>query len=177
MKGIFLSIVFFLFDVLLTVWMLRRYRGKKYLRVFLLAFAITVTVYSAAYALLPEDIGFLPSQWLEWNTAVDFWNGILLLALLFHCFADVAYTTVLTGFSTNLLVHVAKRGPLTARDIEEIYGVTGGRDPVTDWRMEHLVQGKYVLADKDGYRMLPKGGAVASLARFLQKLFNVGEGG
>ncbi len=166
MKGLVLSLGFFIFLVFLTVFMLRRYRGKKYLRVFLLAFAITLGIYTLVYNFSPGP-----------GAAVDFWNGILFLFLLFHCFADVSYTTVLTGFSTNLLVHIAKRGPLSTRDMEDIYGLTQGRDPVTDWRMDHLVRGKYVLSSRDGYQMLPKGSSVARLAEFLQRLFNTGDGG
>ena len=178
MKSLLLAGSSFALLVLLTITLLRAYRGKKYLHVFLASFVLSAFVYALAYFFTPMDLGLLPVSMIEENPSVGFANGLFVLILLFHCFADVSYTTVLTGFSTNLIVHIARRGRITAQDLERIYGLATGQDPVTEWRIHHLVNGRYVAREEGGkYRLLPKGRRVALIAVFLQRLFNTREGG
>lgn len=177
MKSLLLAGFSFVFLITLTIVLLRGYRGKKYLHVFLAAFIISILIYALAYLFTPANLGFLPASVLDETAAVGFANGLFILALLFHCFADVSYTTVLTGFSTNLIVHIARKGRLTVEDLEHIYGLTSGHDPVTEWRINHLVSGRYVAPEGERYRLLPKGRRVAAAANFLQKLFHTREGG
>ena len=177
MKSLLVSGISFLILVLITILFFRCYRGKKYLKVFFAAFAITIPVYWALYQSSPANLWFLPNDWLAANSTVGFWNGLFILALLFHCFADVSYTTVLTGFSTNLIVHIAKKHQLTSKEIQEIYGISSDSDPVTEWRINHLLGGQYITATESGYQLLPKGKCIAIAAQLLQRLFNTGEGG
>ncbi len=177
MKSILLAGFSFLLLILMTIVLLRGYRGKKYLHMFLIAFGISVLLYALIYFLTPVDLGFLPIFLTDEGRGIGFANGLLILFLLFHCFADVSYTTVLTGFSTNLIVHIAKRGTLKTEDLDRIYGLSLGHDPVTEWRISHLVNGRYVAAEGGGFRLLPKGRWVALAANFLQRLFNTKESG
>lgn len=177
MKSLLLVVFSFFILLFLSIVCLRRYKGKKYLHVFFLAYAVTLVVYIIFYHVLPADLGFLPPAFLDDSPQIGFWNGLLIFSLVFHIFADVSYTTVLTGFSTNLIVHIAKKGRLSAKQVQDIYGVTNLYDPVTDWRLDNLIQGKYITAVPDGYCLLFKGKMVALATLFLQKLFNTGEGG
>jgi len=97
--------------------------------------------------------------------------------MLVHCFVDVSYTTVLTGFSTQLVVLLSEKGSLTAGDIKTIYGTTGKEDPVTEVRLNHLIKSRYITAEQDGYRILPKGRLVGKMTKLLQRLFNTDMGG
>ena len=177
MKSLLLAGFSFLLLILLSIIFLRCYRGKKYLHMFLAAYIISFSFYALLYLLSPANLGFLTDSLIDEGQGIGFVNGFLILFLLFHCFADVSYTTVLTGFSTNLIVHIAKRGALKAEDLDAIYGLSAVHDPVTEWRISHLVNGLYVAAEGGGYRLLPKGRRVAVIARFLQRLFNTREGG
>lgn len=178
MKGFSLAFLSFLFSVTLTVALLRIRRGRGQLKYFFIAYGLAVGFYSFIYLFLPHNLWVLPPQALELHANVDFWNGILILTLMVHCFADVTYATVLTGFASNLIVHMARMGePLRVGDAIRIYGGKLNDDPVIEWRMSHLLRKKYVEESVQGYRLLWKGRIIAVVALSLQRLFRTGSCG
>ena len=65
-------------------------------------------LYAAAFRCTPPDLGFLPASWRETAAAVDFSNGLLILALVFHGFWCFAYFACL---SPSMGVMVELRAP------------------------------------------------------------------
>ena len=177
MKSFSLTAVTFICSVVLSIFLLRISGGRKSLTLFLMAYAFGILIYFSFYRLTPANLWIFQETSLEHNATVDFWNGILIFTLSFHCFVDVSFATVLTGFATNLMVHLIRRGRLTVNEVEKIYGITEEHDPIIDWRLNHLVRGHYMVRDQDGYRLQFKGKVMAAIALFLQRLFHTGECG
>ena len=170
MRGVVLASVSFLALVGLCAGGLRFYSGRKYFKIFLVAFAVAAAVYALLYRALPDDLGVLPVGWLEPNGTVDFLNGILILVLLFHSFWDAVYTTALTGFSGNLIVLLHRHGGLSRDQLLEIYGAREEIDRVLAWRLPNLLEGGYLRAEGAGYRLRPKGWLIGRVTRWLKLL-------
>ena len=114
--------------------------------------------------------GFLTPAFLEPHPAIDFWNGIVMLTLIFHSFWDFCYAAAFTGFSSNLLVLLRKRESLSLSEILKIYGEEGEQG-ILSWRLPNLIRGNY-LAEKDGRLYLGfKGMLAARLTLSLKQLF------
>ena len=177
MKSLLLSLFSFFFSVFFCVALLRLYRGKNYLKFFFISYLAFLTAYVIFYRASPNNLWFFPESVLEQNQTIDFWNGLLIFSLLFHCFTDVSYTTILTGFATNLLIHIREKEGLTENEIHKIYGVRDDVDPVLHWRIDYLLQKKYIAPDASGYKLLFKGKVMAGIGLFLQRLFHTGECG
>jgi hypothetical protein len=173
MKGLLLASLAFLLLVVASAITLRFYRGNKEFKVFLGAFVAAVLGYAVAYPLTPPDLGLLPAGWLEAAAMADFWNGLLVLALVFHGFWCFAYFACLSP-SMGVMVELRARG---GRGIsaEEALAMHGREEPVNlifQRRLPKLVQGGYVREEGDGYRLLPRGGRIAALGAFLKRLIN-----
>ncbi|HKZ06991.1 MAG TPA: hypothetical protein VJU81_16125 [Methylomirabilota bacterium] len=173
MKGLTLAAAAFLLIVVGSALALRVYRGHKEFKVFLAAFAAATLGYVAAYPLTPADLGFLPAGWLEPFTPVDFANGLVALALVFHGFWCFAYFACLSP-SMGVMVALRARG---ARGISaaEALAMQGREEPVNlifQRRLPKLVEGGYVSEEGGTYRLLPPGERVAALGVFLKRLIN-----
>jgi hypothetical protein len=173
MKGLVLASLAFLLLVAGSAVALRLYRGNKEFKVFLGAFVAAAAGYVVAFPLTPPDLGFLPAGWLEPAAAVDFWNGLLVLALVFHGFWCFAYFACLSP-SMGVMVELRARA---ARGIsaEEALAMHGREQPVNlifQRRLPKLVQGGYVREEGGAYRLLPRGGRIAALGAFLKRLIN-----
>jgi hypothetical protein len=177
MKGLVLAALSFALLMALSMALLRVYRGTKYFKMFLHAFALACAAYTGLHVLSPPDLGVLPATWLEPNGAVDFLNGLLVLALLFHSFWDVVYTVALTGFSGNLLVLLDHPGGLSRQEILGIHGAGEELDRVLAWRLPRLVGGGYVVLEGAGFRLRPKGWLIGSLTRVLKRILTAEEKG
>jgi hypothetical protein len=173
MKGLTLAALAFLLLVIGSALALRAYRGNKEFKVFLGAFAAAVVGYAVAFLLTPPDLGVLPSRWLEPAAAVDFWNGLLVLAVVFHGFWCFAYFACLSP-SMGVMVELRGRG---ARGISaaEALAMQGREKPVNlifQRRLPKLIAGGYISKDGGAYRLLPAGERVAALGAFLKRLIN-----
>ncbi len=177
MKGIVLAAISFLFLIAISMGLLRLYRGQKYYRVLLVAFLLAAGLYVWLHRFLPADLGCLPSGWLEPQSALDGINGFLILGLLFHGYWDAIYTTVLTGFSSNLMILLSRHGKLSQADLKAFYGGADPVDYVVSWRLENLVREGYISQSADGYQLLPKGRVVGVLTRHLKWLLTGSEQG
>jgi hypothetical protein len=173
MKGLVLASLAFLLLVAGSAVALRVYRGNKEFKVFLGVFAAAVAGYAIAFPLTPHDLGFLPVAWLEPATAVDFWNGLLVLALVFHGFWCFAYFACLSP-SMGVMVELRARGE-RGISVEEALAMQGREEPVNlifQRRLPKLVQGGYVREEGGAYWLLPRGGRIAALGAFLKRLIN-----
>lgn len=177
LKGVLLAGVAFLCLMTISVLLLRLYHGKRYYRVFLIAFAVALGFYGLFYAVLPTDLGFLSPKWLERHRPLEFLNGILILGMLFLWFWDTFYTAVLTGFSSNLMVILAAGGTRSPQEVLRIYGAEKELDSILAWRLPKLLDGGYIEAHGAGYRIRSKGRKIGRLARFLQRLLTGSEEG
>lgn len=179
MKGLLLSLVVFFLLIVASFFSIRAYRGKKYFRVFLVEFPIAVFLYFFLFRVLPPDLTFLPPSLREPSAVVDGFAGFLLLCLLFHIFWDACYAAILTGFASELLARLYRhrvRG-LSKEEFMEGFGLHEKIDHVLAWRLPNLLNGRYIQAEGDHFRLLPKGKRIAQSAIFLKRLFNMEEGG
>jgi hypothetical protein len=172
-KGLVLAGLSFALLVLGSVVALHFYRGGKEFKVFLGVFAGAAGIYAGAFRVLPPDLGFLPMSWQEASPAVDFWNGILILGLVFHGYWTFCYFACVSP-SMSLLVALRQRG---AQDMsrEEALAIHGSEQPVNmifQRRLPKLLQGGYVQEEAGAYRLLRRGRRVAAFGSFLKKLIN-----
>lgn len=173
MKGLVLAALAFLLLVVGSAIILRFYRGNKEFKVFLGAFVAAVLGYAVAFPLTPPDLGILPTGWLEPASVLDFWNGLLILALIFHGFWCFAYFACLSP-SMGVMVELRARGE-RGISAEEALAMHGREQPVNlifQRRLPKLVQGGYVREEDGAYRLLPRGGRIAALGGFLKRLIN-----
>src|SRR4030095_920168 len=170
MKGLALASLAFLLLVVGSAITLRFYRGNKEVKVFLGAFGAAVLGYAAAFPLTPPDLGVLPVGWLEAVPAVDFWNGLLMLALVFHGFWCFAYFACLSP-SMGVMVELRARGH-RGISVAEALAMQGREKPVNlifQRRLPKLIAGGYINQEGGAYRLLPPGGRVAALRALPQR--------
>ena len=173
MKGLILAAAAFLLLVIGSALALRAYRGNKEFKVFLAAFAAAALGYAVAFPLTPPDLGVLPAGWREPAAGVDFVNGLLLLALVFHGFWCFAYFACLSP-SMGVMVELRGRGDRGISAAEAL-AMQGREEPVNlifQRRLPKLIAGGYVRNDGGTYRLLPPGERVAALGAFLKRLIN-----
>lgn len=178
MKGFAISVVTLFLVVFLTVIFIRFYRGKHYLRVFLYLYLLGLLIYAGAYFFIPSNASFIPVSTPGESRWLDLGNGLLIYSFLFHCFIDVSFTTVITGFASTIMVHMARKKHLTVEEMYKIFGFDkSDNDPVIEYRLGFLLKGNYISQDGNEFRLLPKGRLVAKTASFFQRLFCIGETG
>jgi hypothetical protein len=172
-KGLVLAGLSFALLVLGSVVALHFYRGGKEFKVFLGVFAGAAGIYAGAFRVLPPDLGFLPMSWQEASPAVDFWNGILILGLVFHGYWTFCYFACVSP-SMSLLVALRLRGGQDMSRAEAL-AIHGSEQPVSmifQRRLPKLLHGGYVQEEAGAYRLLRRGGRVAAFGSFLKKLIS-----
>ncbi|MEX2224546.1 MAG: hypothetical protein WEG40_22405 [Candidatus Rokuibacteriota bacterium] len=173
MKGLVLAAAAFLFLVTGSAVALRVYPGNKEFRVFLGAFAAAVAVYTGAFRLLPPDLGFLSTGWMETAASVDFWNGLLILVLVFHGYWCFSYFACLSpSMGVMVALRLKSREGMTRVEALAIQGSDQPVNLIFQRRLPKLLQGGYVREEAGGYRLLARGGRVAALGSFLKRLIN-----
>ena len=173
MRGLVLSAISLALLVLGTIVGLRFYRGAKEFKVFLGTFGGVVVLYAGGFWLLPSDLGFLSAGWRESSPAVDFGNGLLILALVFHGFWSFSYFVCVSPSMSALIALRLRRGAGLGRD--EAMALQGSAEPVNlifQRRLPKLLQGGYVSEEAGRYRLLARGGKVAALGSFRKRVIN-----
>jgi len=173
MKGLVLAAVALGLMVVGTIVGLRVYRGDKEFKVFLGAFTAAATLYAVGFRLLPADLGCLPAAWGETSAPVDFFNGLVVLGLVFHGFWSFSYFACVSP-SMSALIALRLRGR-TGMSRDEAMAVQGTAEPVNlifQRRLPKLQRGGYVREDADGYRLLDRGRRVAAFGSFLKRIIN-----
>ena len=137
---------------------LRIYRGDREYKVFLGALGTALILYSSMFAILPEDLAFLPGRVVEPASAVDFWNGLIVLLLAFHGFWALAYITCL-GPTITILIEMERHHDcgMTKDDVMGIFGGDSAVNTILRRRLPKLVNGGYLMEQAGVYRMLPRG--------------------
>ena len=175
MKGLILATASIVFLVGSTVAALRAYRGDREYTVFLGSFAASLGLYGLLFAALPPTLGFLPNAAQEPAAVVDFSNGLIVLATVFHGFWVFAYAVCL-GPSMSLLVEISHRGSRGATT-DEALAVFGKDEPmnlILRRRLPKLVNGGYLEQDDQVYRLLPRGTRIARVYLFCKKVLGAG---
>lgn len=173
MRGLILAALALVLVVVGSVVALHFYRGGKEFKVFLGVFAGSVGLYAWAFHALPPDLGVLGPAWQETSPTVDFWNGLLILGLVFHGYWAFCYFTCVSP-SMSVLVALRLRGRQGMSRAEAL-AIHGSEQPVNtifQRRLPKLLQGGYVREEAGAYRLLRRGGRVAALGAFLKKLIN-----
>jgi hypothetical protein len=164
MKGLLLAGASFLFLNLLTAVTFRLYSGKRYYRVLIVDFLVTLAGFMALHRATPPDLGFLGADWLEPDARVDLVVGALVLALLFHSFWNTVYIAF-GGFSANLMILLDRDPSLTAERFISMFGADREVDQVLEWRLPNLVQGNYLEPHGSAWRVRPKGRFLGTFVR------------
>ena len=173
MKGVILAFASFIFFVTLSLVFLRVYRGKKFFKVFILASLISLIFYSFTYFNLSADLEFLAPSMIERHKWFDYFFGLITFLLTVHIFWDVSYATVLTGFSSHLMILIDRPSGLSLKEILQIYGANEEIDPILSWRLANLKKGNYLREEGRYFQLLGRGKKVAMLAEFLKRLYRV----
>ncbi len=173
MKGICLSLISFFLFVVVSIFLVKVYRGRKFFHLFLAEFPFVFLFYLFLFRSVPGNLTLLPNFLVEPSPSVDFWNGVLLLSLLFHIFWDAIYAIVFTGFSSELTVQLFRKGNqgFSVEEALKAFGDDRELDHILTWRMPNLLKGGYLAAEGNRYRLLPKGRMAGRLGLFLKKLF------
>lgn len=173
MKGLILAAFAFVLLVVGTAVALRLYTGNKEFKVFLAGFATVVGLYTGAFALLPPDLGFLPLAFQDATPAVDFWNGLLVLSLVFHGYWSFCYFTCVSP-SMSALIALRRKGRqgMTVAEVLAIHGCDQPVNLIFERRLPKLLRGGYVQEEAGAYRLLARGGRVAALGSLLKRLIN-----
>ena len=179
MKGIVLAAFSFLFFLSTAVLLLRVRQWGKQFWALILAFGLGLLYYLWVYLSTPPDVWYLPREWLEPWTAMDFANGVVIFTLLFHFFWDFLYAVAITGFSTGLLVRLERSLPRerTVAQLERTYLTADGTDQIFARRLPNLIGGGYLRHHADSVELSLKGRIIAVATLWCKKLLNAGEGG
>jgi len=173
MKGLVLCGVTLALLVVGTACALAFYRSGKEFKVFLVGFAAAAGIYGLGFWLCPPDLGFLPASWAEGEPLVDFANGLLILALVFHGYWTFCYFACVSP-SMSVLVALSKRGRngMSAPDVVALQAGGEAMNLIFQRRLPKLLRGGYVGVEGEAYRLLSRGGRVAAFGSFLKRLIN-----
>ena len=172
MRGLILCALCFLLLVIVSAVGLKMRRWKREYRWLLLVFAGSASLYTLLHFLMPPDLGFLGHSLLEPSTPVDFWNGLLIMAMLFHGYWVYVYASGF-GPSSNILVAIHERGPQTYDEIADLHRGSGPLDALLARRLPKLQESGYIRKEGEGYVMQPPARKYALLVLLLNRLFNM----
>lgn len=171
MKGLILAAVSIAFLVGSVIVGLRAYRGNREYVVFLGSFAASLGLYGLLFVALPPNLGFLPDAAREPAVCVDFSNGLIVLATVFHGFWVFAYVACL-GPTMSLLVEMSQRGRrgITTDEALTIFGNDESMNLILRRRLPKLINGGYLEHDYQVYRLLPRGIRIARISLLCKKV-------
>ncbi|MDP8247436.1 MAG: hypothetical protein P9M00_04815 [Candidatus Tritonobacter lacicola] len=178
MKGLILTLIWFVIFLTVTIVILRLRRRKKPFKFFMAVFIGTLPLFIFSYLMTPTDLYFLPSSFVEPCAIVDFLYGLVVYVLLFHNFWDFVYAGPM-GFSAGLLVELERVGGRggSTEELIAYFRRDGQVDKIFGRRIPNLLHGGYIAMDNEVVRLTRKGRVMANLTCFLKRLVCAGEGG
>ncbi len=117
-------------------------------------------LYAALFAVLPPNLDILPRGGVEPSPTVDFWNGLLILVLVFHGIWAFTYT-VWTGPTVRVLLAASRAGRagLTIDEVLREFETSDRANQLLRRRLPKLIQGGYLREERGRYVLLPRGRA------------------
>lgn len=170
MTGLILAAGSFAALIVISIVLLRFYKGRKYFFVLIPSYVISAFLYLQLFNLFPSDLGFLPQDWIEPLVIPDMVNGLLVLTLLFLTYWDTLYTTTFTGFSANLMVTLSRRGAMSREDFLRMHGAERELDIVSEWRIRNLVEGGYIARNGGDFQLRPKGRLLGMIVAIITRI-------
>ena len=174
MAGLILAVLSTLFAVVISIISLRLNRHLRYLKLFVVVYFVCTIFYTLSYYFLADQLILLFHLTPNGTGIVSYWNGVLIFTLIFHLCVDVGYATVLTGFSTNIILLTRRHGHLEISDLPVIYGINENADPVVNWRVDYLLEHRYLSVSGDKLELTKKGKTIARITILFQKIFQTG---
>ena len=172
MKSISLSVICFTVFTLLLVIATPSLKKRLYRSVFSpICFAVfLVPLYAVLYYLTPYDLYVFKPAFVEINVFVDFANGICLYLFLCVAFADLLIAAVTQPFSADILVMVyrAGRNGTDFEELSEAYSDGDGIDAVLEKRLNHLLEGAYIIKQDNYVTLTVKGRFIATISSILR---------
>jgi hypothetical protein len=143
---------------------LRVYRGDREYRILLGSLAGSVLLYAGLFAVLPPNLGILPRGGVEPDPAVDFWNGVLILVLVFHGIWAFTYM-VWTGPTVRVLLAASRAGRagLTMDEVLRQFETSDRANQLLRRRLPKLTRGGYLREERGRYVLLPRGRAAGRI--------------
>lgn len=176
MKGLLVSLLLFVLFVPLAALLSHLFRVKRHGKLLFPMMALSAPVFFGVYALLPDDLGFLPPEWQATHAWVDALTGTIILVLNIHNFIDYFFAFN-GGFSTSLMLLLHKR-PRTSEELIAEYRGADGLDKIYGWRIPFLVKKGYVTVGPDHViRLTARGDRAARIGLFAKRFLNLGKGG
>ena len=180
MKGLLVSLLALALYVVSAVIAAHLLHPKRPLYLFALVAAGWGVGYSILYALTPQDFWFLPRAWMCSSTPLDFFYGLIVLALNCHTLIDCLSASC-GGFSVSLLVVMFRAGekPVTTDALVAKFKLGDQADTIYGWRLPHLERRGYLHRDATTghYSLTSKGRVTAVIAHCLKRMMNLGKGG
>ena len=179
MKGIILVAVTGAFCSFFILLLLAWAKPARVFRAILGVYAAGNVLFPLAYAVTPENLGFLPTSFLEPYPVSDVLNGFLLLHLFFWLFVFQGYSLASRGFSLGLIIAIQEGGDggLSFSEIQRRFG--GGKSVEGNFEDKLLdsVQSGLVRRDNVRYFNTPRGERLAALTESCKRFFKTGPGG
>ncbi|MBI5562813.1 MAG: hypothetical protein HY894_08210 [Deltaproteobacteria bacterium] len=178
---------FFCFILFLTlhVVVFRTIELKERFRAMTVIFFSIIPVYVAVYFLVPASyLLVVPMEPLPQiisaetvrllNAALNFLSGLMLYVFLFLGYCQF-YFIVDRSISVRVMIEMERAADkrLSFDEIMRVYSFHG----ILQRRLEHMVEGEYLVQDGEYYVNTAKGRWEARLFRFLKEFLKLGPGG
>lgn len=185
LKAILIGFFCFLLFLALHVIIFRAIDLKERFRALSLIFFGIIPVYIILYAAIPQayflvmptqavDTVFSPRTVELLSTGLNFMSGLMLYIFLFLGYCQF-YFIVDRSISVRVMIEIDKNPDkkLTFDDIMRVYSFNG----ILSRRLEHMVEGKYLVKDGEYYVNTEKGRLEALCFRFIKEFLQLGPGG
>jgi hypothetical protein len=179
MKGLFLSLLVFIFYVLSSVLLSQILKPKRHAKLFLPLAIIAFPLFLMMYAATPTNLWFLSLGWQATHVWLDVMLGMMILFFNIHSYVDWFFGFN-GGFSTSLMLLLLNKGShgTTREELMTHYNSSAG-SKIHAWRLPRLEETGYLRIDAktDLCHLTKKGILIATLARQAKKILSLGTGG
>lgn len=184
-KAVLIGFCCFILFLTFHVIVFRTIELKERFRALTIIFFSIIPLYAVAYLLVPADyLVIVPMEPVApvfsqrsihfMHGAINFLSGLMLYVFLFLGYCQF-YFIVDRSISVRVMIEMERAADkrLSFDDIMLVYSFHG----ILARRLEHMVEGEYLVREGDYYLNTPKGRLEARVFRFLKEFLKLGPGG
>lgn len=184
-KAVLIGFCCFILFLTFHVVVFRTLDLKERFRALTIIFFSLIPLYVVTYLLVPVDyLVIVPMEPIApaisqhsiyfFHGAMNFLSGFMLYAFLFLGYCQF-YFIVDRSISVRVMIEMEKAAGkrLSFDDIMRVYSFHG----ILARRLEHMVEGEYLVREGDYYVTTPKGRLEAKVFCFLKEFLRLGPGG
>lgn len=176
MKAILLAAAATLLTLVFTTLVFRAARIERRVLALLLVYVVVLGVLIAVSLGTPEDLWFLPGEFLAEPRWFDLLASIFFYSAAFFGGVLQLYNLADRGLSLRILIDVLERGERTPAASDLFEGYSGGRG--MGWmyakRIEGLIKSQLVVIDGDMLVLTQRGENTAKIYAGLRRLLRTG---